>query len=299
MATTAKFPKIICRVRALYAFSSTEKSSLSFEKGEYIEVLSQLDSGWWDGWCRGNRGWFPSNYVQIIDMNPEQNENIRPTGDISGRESPISPTPYPPRQTNHYDDDDSEEEARTISLIRSMNSGNNSNMNINSRPHSLALPIPPKSSERAVAAKINPQQKPRNHTYIQRDPTSSYQDQADDEQDPNLPNGWTLQIADDGLTKFYFNEQTGGLRWSHPGISDSDDEQYDSSGDDYDIQRHPYQVASATEHSKPYRHQLENFDDYNDFGKPAKVRESHHHRRDVFSTPPEEEPSQNINVKCN
>ncbi|OAD08561.1 hypothetical protein MUCCIDRAFT_136130, partial [Mucor lusitanicus CBS 277.49] len=63
MATTAKFPKIICRVKALYAFSSTEKSSLSFEKGEYIEVLSQLDSGWWDGWCRGNRGWFPSNYV--------------------------------------------------------------------------------------------------------------------------------------------------------------------------------------------------------------------------------------------
>jgi hypothetical protein len=294
MATTAKFPKIICRVRALYAFSSTEKSSLSFEKGEYIEVLSQLDSGWWDGWCRGNRGWFPSNYVQIIDMNPGHVEDMHTAAPDSGRESPISPTPYPPRQKNHYDDDDSEEEARTINLIRNMNNGA-SISNIVSRPHSLTLPIPPKSSERAVAAKINPQQKPRDHTYIQRTPTSSYQDQADDEQDTNLPNGWTLQIADDGLTKFYFNQQTGGLRWNHPAISDSDDEQYDSSGDEYDIQRHPYQVTSATD--KPHHHQLENFDDYNDFGKPSKPKETHHHRHDVFSTPPEEEPPQNIDVR--
>jgi hypothetical protein len=289
MATKAKFPKIVCRVRAIYAFSSTEKSSLSFDKGEYIDVLSQLDSGWWDGWCRGNRGWFPSNYVQIIDTNPEPIEDIYATGDMSGRESPISPTPYPPAQRNHNDNDDSEEEARTINLIRSMN--------MNSRPQSLALPIPPKSSERAVAAKISSQQKSRNPTYIQRNPSSSYQDQADDEQDSNLPNGWTLQIADDGLTKFYFNQQTGGLRWNHPGISDSDDEQYYSSGDEYDIQRHPYHVAA--DRGRPHRRQLENFDDYNDFGKPAKPKEGRHQRHDAFSTPPDEEPPQNVNVRCN
>jgi hypothetical protein len=43
-------PKVVCRVRSLYPFSSPEKSSLSFEKGEEIEVLSQLATGWWDGW---------------------------------------------------------------------------------------------------------------------------------------------------------------------------------------------------------------------------------------------------------
>lgn len=60
-------PIVICRVRALYPFQSTDRSSLCFKKGETIEVLSQLESGWWDGWSNGQRGWFPSNYVEIIE----------------------------------------------------------------------------------------------------------------------------------------------------------------------------------------------------------------------------------------
>jgi son of sevenless-like protein len=54
-------------VRALYDFSSEDASSLSFERGALIEVLTQLESGWWDG-LLGNdvRGWFPSNYVEVI-----------------------------------------------------------------------------------------------------------------------------------------------------------------------------------------------------------------------------------------
>ncbi|KAI7869234.1 ras guanine nucleotide exchange factor domain-containing protein [Spinellus fusiger] len=65
---TNPHPTIICRVRALYPFHSKEKSSLCFEKNDSIDVLTQLDSGWWDGWCNGARGWFPSNYVEIIQQ---------------------------------------------------------------------------------------------------------------------------------------------------------------------------------------------------------------------------------------
>ncbi|KAI9315915.1 ras guanine nucleotide exchange factor domain-containing protein [Dichotomocladium elegans] len=60
--------EVICRVYALYPYISTDISSLSFEQGAVIDVLAQLDSGWWDGWCNGKRGWFPSNYVQIIEI---------------------------------------------------------------------------------------------------------------------------------------------------------------------------------------------------------------------------------------
>ncbi|KAI9260691.1 SH3 domain-containing protein, partial [Phascolomyces articulosus] len=66
---------VICRVCALYPYVSTDASSLSFEQGAVIEVLAQLDSGWWDGWCNGKRGWFPSNYVQVIPDDP--NDNIQ------------------------------------------------------------------------------------------------------------------------------------------------------------------------------------------------------------------------------
>lgn len=241
MATSAKFPKIICRVRALYAFSSTEKSSLSFEKDEYIEVLSQLDSGWWDGWCKGNRGWFPSNYVQIIDVNPTLVKEMNLNN--SGRTSPTSPTPYPPNQH----DDDSEEEARTINLIRNMNNGSTAPL---SRPHSLTLSVT---------------KQPTTLLRRQQQPIQQYQHDDDDEEDndSNLPEGWTLQVADDGLTKFYFNQQTGGLRWNHPGISDSEDDCDDSSADE------EYE-------------QIDHFDDY-DFGKSTSTGITDYSR---FPTPP-------------
>ncbi|KAG0366374.1 hypothetical protein BGZ54_005430 [Gamsiella multidivaricata] len=53
-------------VRALYPFHSEDNTSLSFQKDELIQVLTQLESGWWYGYCREERGWFPSNYVELI-----------------------------------------------------------------------------------------------------------------------------------------------------------------------------------------------------------------------------------------
>lgn len=43
-------PIILCRVKALYTFEGTEPTALNFDKGDSIDVLAQLDSGWWDGW---------------------------------------------------------------------------------------------------------------------------------------------------------------------------------------------------------------------------------------------------------
>lgn len=70
-------------VRAQYDFASTDPSSLSFKKDEVIEVLTQLESGWWDGILEnGLRGWFPSNYVtsiDAIDMPSSQNSTSQQT----------------------------------------------------------------------------------------------------------------------------------------------------------------------------------------------------------------------------
>ncbi|KAJ2406306.1 cell division cycle- protein [Coemansia sp. RSA 2526] len=53
-------------VRALYPFKSDEASGLTFDRGEIIEVLACLESGWWNGICKNSRGWFPSNYVEHV-----------------------------------------------------------------------------------------------------------------------------------------------------------------------------------------------------------------------------------------
>ncbi|KAI8890855.1 SH3-domain-containing protein, partial [Backusella circina FSU 941] len=60
-------PSLLCRVQAIYPFESDDPTSLRFEDGDFIDVLSKLPSGWWDGWCNGNRGWFPSNFVKAIE----------------------------------------------------------------------------------------------------------------------------------------------------------------------------------------------------------------------------------------
>jgi son of sevenless-like protein len=52
--------------RALYDYQTQDSSSLSFQRDDVIEVLTRLDSGWWDGLLGDERGWFPSNYVTVI-----------------------------------------------------------------------------------------------------------------------------------------------------------------------------------------------------------------------------------------
>ncbi|GBE84886.1 ras GEF [Sparassis crispa] len=52
--------------RALYDYQTSDASSLSFRKNDIIEVLTRLESGWWDGLLGDERGWFPSNYVTVI-----------------------------------------------------------------------------------------------------------------------------------------------------------------------------------------------------------------------------------------
>ncbi|KAF9084459.1 hypothetical protein BGX23_010505 [Mortierella sp. AD031] len=53
-------------VRAMYDYESEDATNLTFKKDDVIQVLAQLDSGWWAGHCQGRQGWFPSNYVQVL-----------------------------------------------------------------------------------------------------------------------------------------------------------------------------------------------------------------------------------------
>ncbi|KAF9957063.1 hypothetical protein BGZ72_002206 [Mortierella alpina] len=54
-------------VRAMYDFESEDATNLTFKKDDVIQVLAQLESGWWAGHCDGRQGWFPSNYVQVLE----------------------------------------------------------------------------------------------------------------------------------------------------------------------------------------------------------------------------------------
>jgi SH3 domain/WW domain len=72
-------------VRALYDYHSPDSTNLSFQAGTLIRVLTQLQSGWWDGCIDGERGWFPCNFVTEVVGDPfaDDEEGFLDTGDDS------------------------------------------------------------------------------------------------------------------------------------------------------------------------------------------------------------------------
>ena len=65
-------------VRALYDYEADDRTSLSFRQGDIIQVITQLESGWWDGVIHGVRGWFPSNYCAMVAAPSYDDGTARP-----------------------------------------------------------------------------------------------------------------------------------------------------------------------------------------------------------------------------
>lgn len=57
----------IIRARALYDFESASNEELGFYEGQIIENVTTLDEDWCNGVVNGVSGYFPVNYVEIID----------------------------------------------------------------------------------------------------------------------------------------------------------------------------------------------------------------------------------------
>jgi len=79
---------MVTNCEAKYDFSGQDDSLLSFKKGDIIQVIGRLNSGWWDGICNGQRGWFPSNYVEVIGPYAEESQTVEwyPQLDAQGKQ---------------------------------------------------------------------------------------------------------------------------------------------------------------------------------------------------------------------
>lgn len=76
--TEKRDSKVICRVRALYAFRAENDGDLEFPKGEIISVTEEIDENWWSGEIQEDdgtikKGIFPVNYVEKLTNIPSDN----------------------------------------------------------------------------------------------------------------------------------------------------------------------------------------------------------------------------------
>jgi hypothetical protein len=61
------------KAKALFDYEGDpSKNILGFKTGDVIDILQKNESGWWTGQLNGTLGYFPSNFVQLIENSPPQ-----------------------------------------------------------------------------------------------------------------------------------------------------------------------------------------------------------------------------------
>jgi son of sevenless-like protein len=102
---TGNAPQPVMYVRALYDYEADDRTSLSFHEGDIIQVITQLESGWWDGVINGVRGWFPSNYCQVV-TGPDETMDNRGVTDFDEEDEELEGDN---ESEDHYDEDEDSE----------------------------------------------------------------------------------------------------------------------------------------------------------------------------------------------
>ncbi|MFH4977963.1 hypothetical protein AB6A40_004672 [Gnathostoma spinigerum] len=52
--------------KALYDFEAQNEGELELKEGDIVDLVSQIDENWYQGTLRGQSGFFPVNYVQVL-----------------------------------------------------------------------------------------------------------------------------------------------------------------------------------------------------------------------------------------
>ncbi|CAG8502671.1 1002_t:CDS:10, partial [Dentiscutata heterogama] len=164
-------------VKALYDFNSTDSSSLSFKKNDIIQVLTQLESGWWDGLCNGERGWFPSNYVTNLDDEDDISDDDK-LADWIPQQTPDGVIFYYNTRTGESSwelpIDDNDKQMDDNSTAR--DSSNYTGTGVSSHSSTVS-------------------------SFLKQRP---------------LPENWIQQPTEDGNTYYYLNTVTQEIRWTYP-----------------------------------------------------------------------------------
>ncbi|XP_062255789.1 SH3 domain-containing protein 21 isoform X1 [Platichthys flesus] len=64
------------KCEAVFAYSAVNEDELELVVGETIEIIKEIEDGWWMGLKNGKVGAFPSNFVKEIFVSPKESKHI-------------------------------------------------------------------------------------------------------------------------------------------------------------------------------------------------------------------------------
>ncbi|CAK6976951.1 CD2-associated protein [Scomber scombrus] len=100
-APAKKPKKRQCKV--MFDYQPQNEDELELKIGEIIDIIEEVEEGWWNGFFNGKSGLFPSNFVKELDAtgeDGESNDTAADETDGSGIESTATPTSPQPTSGN-------------------------------------------------------------------------------------------------------------------------------------------------------------------------------------------------------
>ncbi|XP_047193941.1 CD2-associated protein isoform X3 [Hippoglossus stenolepis] len=89
--------------KALFDYQPQNEDELELKAGEIIDIIEEVEEGWWNGNVNCKSGLFPSNFVKELDAMGEDGESVDTAADEtdgSGMESTAAPTSPPATSGN-------------------------------------------------------------------------------------------------------------------------------------------------------------------------------------------------------
>ncbi|XP_034436439.1 CD2-associated protein isoform X1 [Hippoglossus hippoglossus] len=89
--------------KALFDYQPQNEDELELKAGEIIDIIEEVEEGWWNGNVNCKSGLFPSNFVKELDAMAEDGESVDTAADEtdgSGMESTAAPTSPPATSGN-------------------------------------------------------------------------------------------------------------------------------------------------------------------------------------------------------
>ncbi|KAM5535086.1 hypothetical protein V8D89_011314 [Ganoderma adspersum] len=250
--------------RALYDYQTNDSSSLSFHKDDIIEVLTRLESGWWDGLLNDERGWFPSNYVTVIsdqeaeaalnasdypssqaslpddsmvDMAHTMSQALSQTddGDWLGGDADYQPPPAAGYTTANGASHHGGAQQNDFWVPQVGQDGRIFYVNTQTGQQSRDLPTEPETDDEAEAAALAPQASTR------ADQSAVYGLGGTNGVEhgnagfgipraTRTPEHWVRRLADDGLSYYYLNKLDGTISWTFPETGSAPPPAYNDDG---------------------------------------------------------------------